>query len=130
MTYPGLAHDVAALLETLAIPHAHIVGYSLGGGVALHSAIDQPQLVDRLVFAGGARSANSPQEVRLGPTIANDAQRSRKRVSGNLIELAQAIDAQAALGCRLHTTTTSAAGNKGLGGGDRIQAKLVFGRVS
>lgn len=46
--------------------------------------------------------------------------------SGNLTELEQAINAQAALGYRLHTITTSASGSKGLGGGDRIQATLVF----
>lgn len=50
--------------------------------------------------------------------------------SGNLTELEQAINAQAALGYRLHTITTSASGSKGLGGGDRIQATLVFERIS
>jgi hypothetical protein len=46
--------------------------------------------------------------------------------SGNLTELENAINAQAALGYRLHTITTAASGSKGLGGGDRIQATLVF----
>jgi predicted Zn-dependent protease len=46
--------------------------------------------------------------------------------SGNLTELERAINAQAALGYRLHTITTAASGSKGLGGGDRIQATLVF----
>ena len=46
--------------------------------------------------------------------------------SGNLTELEKAINAQAALGYRLHTITTAASGSKGLGGGDRIQATLVF----
>ncbi|WP_244285290.1 DUF4177 domain-containing protein [Cryobacterium shii] len=49
--------------------------------------------------------------------------------SGNLTELEQSINAQAALGYRLHTITTSASGSKGLGGGDRIQATLVFERL-
>lgn len=40
--------------------------------------------------------------------------------SGNLMEFEQAINAQAALGCRLHTITTSDSGSKGIGGGDRI----------
>ena len=49
--------------------------------------------------------------------------------SGNLTELERSINAQAALGYRLHTVTTSASGSKGLGGGDRIQATLVFERL-
>ena len=50
--------------------------------------------------------------------------------SGNLTELESAINAQAALGYRLHTITTSASGSKGLGGGDRIQATMVFERLA
>ena len=49
--------------------------------------------------------------------------------SGNLTELEKSINGQAALGYRLHTITTSASGSKGLGGGDRIQATLVFERL-
>lgn len=50
--------------------------------------------------------------------------------SGNLTELEKAINAQAALGYRLHTITTAASGSKGLGGGDRIQATMVFERLT
>ena len=45
--------------------------------------------------------------------------------SGNLSELEKVINAQAAKGYRLHTITTSS-GSKGLLGGDRIQATMVF----
>lgn len=50
--------------------------------------------------------------------------------SGNLTELEKAINAQAALGYRLHTITTAASGSRGLGGGDRIQATMVFERLA
>lgn len=50
--------------------------------------------------------------------------------SGNLTELEKAINAQAALGYRLHTITTASSGSKGLGGGDRVQATMVFERLS
>lgn len=50
--------------------------------------------------------------------------------SGNLTELEKAINAQAALGYRLHTITTAASGSKGIGGGDRIQATMVFEKLS
>ncbi|RIJ57588.1 DUF2510 domain-containing protein [Clavibacter phaseoli] len=46
--------------------------------------------------------------------------------SGNLTELEDAINAQAARGYRLHTISTAVSGSKGLGGGDRIQATMVF----
>jgi len=50
--------------------------------------------------------------------------------SGNLTELEKVINAQAALGYRLHTITTASSGSKGIGGGDRIQATLVFERLA
>jgi len=50
--------------------------------------------------------------------------------SGNLTELEKAINAQAALGYRLHTISTAASGSKGLGGGDRIQATMVFEKIA
>lgn len=49
--------------------------------------------------------------------------------SGNLIELEKVINAQAEKGYRLHTITTSSSGSKGLLGGDRIQATLVFEKI-
>lgn len=49
--------------------------------------------------------------------------------SGNLTELERAINSQAALGYRLHTITTASSGSKGIGGGDRIQATMVFERL-
>lgn len=49
--------------------------------------------------------------------------------SGNLTELEAAINAQAAKGYRLHTITTSNGGSKGLMGGDRIQATMVFEKI-
>lgn len=49
--------------------------------------------------------------------------------SGNLSELENAINAQAAQGYRLHTITTSSAKSSGLGGGDRIQATMVFEKL-
>lgn len=50
--------------------------------------------------------------------------------SVNLTELEKAINKQAALGYRLHTISTTASGSKGLGGGDRIQATMVFERLT
>ncbi|MBF4609116.1 DUF4177 domain-containing protein [Curtobacterium sp. VKM Ac-1393] len=46
-----------------------------------------------------------------------------------MIELEEAINAQAALGYRLHTNTTASSGTTGFGGGDRAQAIMVFKRI-
>ncbi len=50
--------------------------------------------------------------------------------SGNLTELENVINKQAQKGYRLHTIATSNGGSKGLMGGDRIQATLVFEKNS
>lgn len=49
--------------------------------------------------------------------------------SGNLVELENVINEQVAKGYRLHTISTSTSGSVGLGGGDRIQATMVFERI-
>ena len=49
--------------------------------------------------------------------------------SGNLTDLEDVINEQAAKGYRLHTITTASGGSSGWGGGDRIQATMVFERL-
>lgn len=49
--------------------------------------------------------------------------------SGNLTELEECINRQARRGYRLHTISTSNGGSKGIAGGDRIQATMVFERI-
>lgn len=49
MTYENLSDDVAELLDHLKIPNADIVGYSLGGGVAMMCAIRHPEKVRKVV---------------------------------------------------------------------------------
>ena len=44
--------DLAAVLDAVASPRAHLVGLSKGGSVALDFAITHPDRVDRLVLAG------------------------------------------------------------------------------
>ena len=41
----------------------------------------------------------------------------------------QPIGGRPAKGYRLHTISTTASGSKGLGGGDRVQATMVFEKL-
>src|ERR1700734_98736 len=45
----NLADDVAALLDHLKVPRADLIGYSMGGGVALQCAIRHPEKVSKVV---------------------------------------------------------------------------------
>lgn len=50
MAFEAMADDVAALMEHLGFGKADVMGYSLGGGVALQTAIRHPEAVRRLVL--------------------------------------------------------------------------------
>ena len=49
MTYENLSDDVAALLDYLKIERADVVGYSLGGVVAIQTAVRHPEKVRKVV---------------------------------------------------------------------------------
>ena len=54
ITYENLADDVAALLTYLEIPRADLVGYSMGGAVAMQCAIRHPDKVRKAVIISSA----------------------------------------------------------------------------
>src|SRR6266550_5722421 len=49
LSFEAMADDIAGLMKYLAIERADLLGYSLGGGVALQMAIRYPQAVRKLV---------------------------------------------------------------------------------
>jgi len=49
---PTIADDMAGFLQALNIDKAHLIGYSLGGGVALHLASKYPELVRSIITIG------------------------------------------------------------------------------
>jgi pimeloyl-ACP methyl ester carboxylesterase len=57
-----MADDIAALIEHLGLEQADVMGYSLGGGVALRTAIQHPERVRRLVVVSVpfSRAGNFP----------------------------------------------------------------------
>ena len=48
-TWANYALDLRDLLECIAVPRAHVVGLSMGGGIALQLALDFPERVSSLV---------------------------------------------------------------------------------
>ena len=58
MTSENFSDVVAALLDHLKIARADIVGYSLGGGVALQTAIRHPEKVRKVVSISAAISSD------------------------------------------------------------------------
>src|SRR3981081_3395390 len=50
ITSENLADDVAALLDHLKIPRADLIGYSMGGAVAMQCAIRHPGKVRKAVI--------------------------------------------------------------------------------
>lgn len=70
-TVADMAGDGAALLESLSIDRAHVLGHSMGGFIALNLAVDHPALIDRLILVsttaatGAALGRPAPQ---LDPT--------------------------------------------------------------
>jgi len=71
ITYEGMADDAAALLEHLGIARVDVVGFSMGGGVAVQLAVRHPRLVRALVpISAGYRSDGmQPELLEMIPTI-------------------------------------------------------------
>jgi pimeloyl-ACP methyl ester carboxylesterase len=66
-SYEAMADDIAALIEHLGFAKADVLGYSLGGGVALQCAIRHPERVRKLVLVSTAFSREGWfPEVRTG----------------------------------------------------------------
>ena len=71
LTYEGMADDTAALMHHLGIDEADVLGYSMGGGVALQLAIRHPDRVRRLVVASASHSSDGmhPEALAMFPSI-------------------------------------------------------------
>jgi pimeloyl-ACP methyl ester carboxylesterase len=71
ITYEQMADDTVALLHQLGAVPADVVGFSMGGGVALQLAIRHPDVVRRLVVmsASFTHDGMQPEAIALFPTI-------------------------------------------------------------
>src|SRR6184192_4626844 len=50
MRFETMADDIAAIIRSLGLERAAIMGFSLGGAVGLRTAIQHPEVVERLVL--------------------------------------------------------------------------------
>jgi pimeloyl-ACP methyl ester carboxylesterase len=57
-SFESMADDIAALIKYLGLENADLLGYSLGGGVALQTAIRHPEVVRKLVAVSASYKRN------------------------------------------------------------------------
>ncbi|XP_072284738.1 sn-1-specific diacylglycerol lipase ABHD11 isoform X2 [Pyxicephalus adspersus] len=61
ITYHAMSADVRQILQQLDIPSCVLIGHSMGGKTAMTLALQEPQLVERLVSVDISPSPTSPQ---------------------------------------------------------------------
>ncbi|KAM5180763.1 sn-1-specific diacylglycerol lipase ABHD11 [Mantella aurantiaca] len=61
ITYHAMSTDVRQLLQQLDIPSCVLIGHSMGGKTAMTLALQEPQLVERLVSVDISPSPTAPQ---------------------------------------------------------------------
>jgi pimeloyl-ACP methyl ester carboxylesterase len=82
MRFETMAEDIAALIHSLGLERAAIMGFSLGGAVGLRMAIQHPEMVERLVLVSTVfkRSGWYPEMTAgmdaMGPQIAGPLMQS------------------------------------------------------
>ncbi len=61
MTTPGLSRALVELLDELGVDRFSLLGHSMGGGVALQTALDHFSRVEKLVLYGTASAGRMPK---------------------------------------------------------------------
>ena len=83
MRYELMGDDIAALIEHLGLAKTDLMGYSLGGGVALRCAIQHPELVRKLVVVSTPFSQNGwyPEVVASMAQVNGSRRRVHERIA-------------------------------------------------
>jgi pimeloyl-ACP methyl ester carboxylesterase len=58
-TIEDMAGDVAGFLDAVGVTRTPVLGHSMGGFIALHLALNRPDLVDRLLLVGTSSAAGA-----------------------------------------------------------------------
>ena len=92
ISYPQMAADVAATCASLGIERTHIIGHSMGGKTAMQLALQQPQLINRLIVVdiGPGQYPHHHRNVIDGLTAVQQSAISSRRDADSL--LAQHVD--------------------------------------
>jgi 2-succinyl-6-hydroxy-2,4-cyclohexadiene-1-carboxylate synthase len=80
-TFERCVHDLLAVLDELAIERADVLGYSMGGRVALHLAVQAPERLGMLVLESASPGIEDP-EARLQRVQADEALAERIEAFG------------------------------------------------
>ncbi|WFR56665.1 alpha/beta hydrolase [Anaerocolumna sp. AGMB13025] len=77
-----ISEDMAGFLAALGIEKAHIIGYSLGGGVALHLAAKYPDLIQSIttIGCGGVADPTGADDFEPEALIRNNQQEFIERI--------------------------------------------------
>ena len=75
LSYESMADDIAALIASMGLEQVDLFGYSLGGGVALQTAIRHPEVVRKLALASTAfkRDGWYPEDLAAMSAISAEA---------------------------------------------------------
>ena len=85
LRFEFMADDVAALMAFLKIEKADVLGYSLGGGVALQTAIRHPAAVNRLIVVSAAmqRDGSFPEVIAAFDQMPAHASQIAQNIKGS-----------------------------------------------
>lgn len=72
-----MVNDQVRLLDHLGIEKAHVVGYSMGGGIALQLVVNHPDRVQTAVIGGSGWSPPSEDQVDLRQPLIDDLENNR-----------------------------------------------------
>lgn len=71
-TIEDMAGDVAGFLDALGVTRTPVLGHSMGGFIALHLALNRPDLVEKLILVGTSSATGAALGSPLAPTAEAD----------------------------------------------------------
>ena len=93
-TLRDMAADAVGMLDVLGLDSAHVVGASMGGGIAQHMAIEHPRRVRSLtsiMWTTGARDVGQPDPEALRVMFAGPPAQTRDEVVAQALRAASAV---------------------------------------